>query len=42
MGITVSSEDKAAREKSTIIDKKIQHEKDKSLSEVKLLLLGKW
>ncbi|EDV21511.1 uncharacterized protein TRIADDRAFT_30457 [Trichoplax adhaerens] len=40
MGITVSGEDKAAREKSTDIDKKIQNEKDKSLSEVKLLLLG--
>uniref|UniRef100_A0A8C6PQA1 Guanine nucleotide binding protein (G protein), alpha inhibiting activity polypeptide 3 n=1 Tax=Nothobranchius furzeri TaxID=105023 RepID=A0A8C6PQA1_NOTFU len=40
MGCTISAEDKAAVERSKIIDKNLREDRDKSSREVKLLLLG--
>uniref|UniRef100_A0AAY4BSW4 Guanine nucleotide-binding protein G(i) subunit alpha-2 n=1 Tax=Denticeps clupeoides TaxID=299321 RepID=A0AAY4BSW4_9TELE len=41
MGCTVSAEDKAAAERSKIIDKNLREDGEKAAREVKLLLLGK-
>lgn len=41
MGCTVSQEDKAAAERSKIIDKSLREDGEKAAKEVKLLLLGK-
>uniref|UniRef100_I3J2P6 Adenylate cyclase-inhibiting G alpha protein n=1 Tax=Oreochromis niloticus TaxID=8128 RepID=I3J2P6_ORENI len=40
MGCTISAEDKAAVERSKMIDKNLREDRDKSSKEVKLLLLG--
>uniref|UniRef100_A0A3P9PJH2 Uncharacterized protein n=1 Tax=Poecilia reticulata TaxID=8081 RepID=A0A3P9PJH2_POERE len=40
MGCTISAEDKAAVERSKMIDKNIREDREKSSREVKLLLLG--
>uniref|UniRef100_A0A3Q4GPF1 Uncharacterized protein n=1 Tax=Neolamprologus brichardi TaxID=32507 RepID=A0A3Q4GPF1_NEOBR len=40
MGCTISAEDKAAVERSKMIDKNLRDDRDKSSKEVKLLLLG--
>ena len=40
MGCTVSQEDKAAAERSKMIDKNLRDDRDKAAREVKLLLLG--
>ncbi|KAM7404606.1 hypothetical protein PAMP_011939 [Pampus punctatissimus] len=40
MGCTISAEDKAAVERSKMIDKNLREDRDKSSREVKLLLLG--
>lgn len=42
MGCTVSQEDKAAAERSKMIDKNLREDGDRAAREVKLLLLGKW
>lgn len=41
MGCTVSAEDKAAAERSRMIDKNLREDGEKAAREVKLLLLGK-
>lgn len=41
MGCTVSQEDKAAAERSKMIDKNLREDGEKAAREVKLLLLGK-
>lgn len=41
MGCTVSAEDKAAAERSKMIDKNLREDGEKAAREVKLLLLGK-
>ena len=41
MGCTISAEDKAAMERSKMIDKHLREDEEKSCREVKLLLLGK-
>lgn len=41
MGCTISAEDKAAVERSKMIDKNLREDRDKSSREVKLLLLGR-
>lgn len=41
MGCTISAEDKAAVERSKMIDKNLREDRDKASREVKLLLLGK-
>lgn len=41
MGCTISAEDKAAVERSKMIDKNLREDREKLLREVKLLLLGK-
>lgn len=41
MGCTVSAEDKAASERSKMIDKNLREDGEKAAREVKLLLLGK-
>ena len=41
MGCTISAEDKAAMERSKMIDKTLRDDEEKSCREVKLLLLGK-
>lgn len=41
MGCTVSAEDKAAAERSKMIDKNLRDDGEKAAREVKLLLLGK-
>lgn len=40
MGCTVSAEDKAAAERSKMIDKNLREDGEKAAREVKLLLLG--
>lgn len=40
MGCTISAEDKAAVERSKMIDKNLREDREKSSREVKLLLLG--
>ena len=40
MGCTVSQEDKAAAERSKMIDKNLREDGEKAAREVKLLLLG--
>lgn len=42
MGCTVSAEDKAAAERSKMIDKNLREDGEKAAREVKLLLLGRW
>lgn len=42
MGCTVSQEDKAAAERSKMIDRNLREEGEKAAKEVKLLLLGEW
>lgn len=42
MGCTVSQEDKAAAERSKMIDKNLREDGEKAAREVKLLLLGEW
>jgi guanine nucleotide-binding protein G(i) subunit alpha len=42
MGCAVSSDDKAAVERSKQIDKTLRADGEKAAREVKLLLLGKW
>lgn len=42
MGCTVSAEDKAAAERSKMIDKNLREDGEKAAREVKLLLLGGW
>lgn len=42
MGCTVSQEDKAAAERSKMIDRNLREDGDKAAKEVKLLLLGEW
>ncbi|TSM36133.1 Guanine nucleotide-binding protein G(i) subunit alpha-2 [Bagarius yarrelli] len=42
MGCTVSSEDKAAVERSKMIDKNLREDGEKAAREVKLLLLAEW
>ncbi len=42
MGCTVSQEDKAAAERSKMIDRNLRDDGDKAAKEVKLLLLGEW
>ncbi|KAJ8372037.1 hypothetical protein AAFF_G00295490 [Aldrovandia affinis] len=42
MGCTVSAEDKAAAERSKMIDKNLREDGEKAAREVKLLLLGEW
>lgn len=42
MGCTVSQEDKAAAERSKMIDRKLKEDDEKSQREVKLLLLGEY
>lgn len=41
MGCTVSAEDKAAAERSKMIDKNLREDGEKAAREVKLLLLGR-
>lgn len=41
MGCTVSQEDKAAAERSKMIDKNLREDGEKAAREVKLLLLGR-
>lgn len=41
MGCTISAEDKAAVERSKMIDKNLREDREKSSREVKLLLLGR-
>jgi len=41
MGCTVSAEDKAAAERSKMIDKNLREDGEKAVREVKLLLLGR-
>lgn len=41
MGCTISAEDKAAAERSKMIDKNLREDGEKAAREVKLLLLGK-
>lgn len=41
MGCTLSAEDKAAIERSKIIDRNLREDGEKASREVKLLLLGK-
>lgn len=41
MGCTLSAEDKAAVERSKMIDKNLREDGEKAAREVKLLLLGK-
>lgn len=41
MGCTISAEDKAAVERSKMIDKNLREDREKASREVKLLLLGK-
>lgn len=42
MGCTVSQEDKAAAERSKMIDKNLREDGEKAAREVKLLLLGEY
>lgn len=42
MGCTVSTEDKAAAERSKMIDKNLREDGEKAAREVKLLLLGRF
>lgn len=42
MGCTVSQEDKAAAERSKMIDRNLREDGEKAAKEVKLLLLGEW
>ena len=42
MGCTLSAEDKAAVERSKMIDKNLRADGERAAREVKLLLLGKW
>ena len=42
MGCTVSQEDKAAAERSKMIDKNLREDGEKAAREVKLLLLGEF
>lgn len=42
MGCTVSAEDKAAAERSKMIDKNLREDGEKAAREVKLLLLGRF
>lgn len=41
MGCTISAEDKAAVERSKMIDRNLREDREKSSREVKLLLLGR-
>lgn len=41
MGCTLSTDDKAAQERSKMIDKNLRDDGEKAAREVKLLLLGK-
>lgn len=41
MGCTISAEDKAAVERSKMIDKNLREDREKASREVKLLLLGR-
>ena len=41
MGCTISAEDKAAAERSKMIDKNLRADGERAAREVKLLLLGK-
>lgn len=41
MGCTISAEDKAAVERSKMIDRNLREDREKSSKEVKLLLLGR-